>query len=231
MIDQIDFTHFSLFTLIAIYASGFLVSLTPCIYPMIPIVIGYLGNQTGGRRRRLLAALSFVLGLSLVYTAMGLAAALTGKMFGEVTMNIYVYVGFGIFLLFLGGSMMDWYSIPLPRFLQAGGDKAEGAVSLKTSFLVGASSGLVASPCSAPVVVSLLFYIATQKQFFRGAVMMLVFSLGMNTLLLILGISAGFVRTLPHPGIWMVAVKKLMAFLILGSGLYFIFRAGQLFQT
>ncbi len=223
--DNIDFTHLSFLTLGAVYASGFLVSLTPCDYPLIPIVIGYLGNQAGSPKRRFLAAVSYVSGLSLIYSALGIAAALTGRMFGDLTVNPYVYGGFGVLLLVLGGSMMDWYQIPLPRILQP---KTGRHPSLKMSFLVGALSGLVASPCSAPVMTSLLFYIASQKEIGRGALLMLVFSLGMNTLFLILGFSAGSLRSLPRPGVWMVVVKKVMALLILGSGVYFIFRAGQL---
>jgi len=226
--DKIDLTRWSFVTLAAVYGSGFLVSLTPCVYPLIPVVIGYLGPQGGGAKRRFLAALSYVFGLSLVYSALGVIAAFTGRIFGQMTTNPYVYVGFGVLLLALGGSMMDWYQLPLPRFLRPKAGGTEAPASLKTCLFVGASSALVASPCSAPVLTSLLFYISSQRQFLRGAILMTVFSLGMNTLFLILGVSAGFARNLPRSGVWMVAVKKLMALLILGSGLYFIFRAGQL---
>lgn len=225
---EIDLNHLSLVTLVSIYVAGFLISLTPCVYPMIPIVIGYLGNQTGSHKHRILAALSYVLGLSFVYSALGIIAALTGQMFGDMTVNSYVYFGFGLLLLVLGGSMMDWYYIPVPRFLQPKVGQAGTQTSLKTSFLVGASSGLVASPCTAPVMIGILLHIASERQILSGAIMMLTFSLGMNTIFLILGLSAGFVRSLPRSGIWMVVIKKVMAFLILGSGLYFIFQAGQI---
>lgn len=226
--NEIDLTHFSFFTLLTIYVAGFLISLTPCIYPMIPIVIGYLGNQKGSHKHRTLAALSYVLGLSLVYSALGVIAALTGQMFGDMTVNLYVYFSFGVLLLVLGGSMMDWYYIPVPRFLQPRVGPVGAKTSLKTSFLVGASSGLVASPCTAPVMIGILVHIASERQILRGAILMLTFSLGMNTIFLILGLSAGLLRTLPHSGIWMVVIKKAMAFLILSSGLYFIFQAGRL---
>jgi thiol:disulfide interchange protein DsbD len=225
---EIDLTYLSLYTLLAIYVAGFLVSLTPCVYPLIPIVIGYLGNQAGSNRHRILAALSYVSGLSLVYAALGVIAALTGKMFGDMTVNLYVYFGFGLLLLVMGGSMMDWYLIPLPQFLQPKVSPAGTKISLKASFLVGASSGLVASPCTAPVMISILFHIASERNILRGAILMLVFSLGMNTLFLFLGLSVNFLRALPRSGIWIVVIKKLMAFLILGSGLYFIFQAGRL---
>jgi thiol:disulfide interchange protein DsbD len=225
---EIDLTHLSFFTLFAIYTAGFLVSLTPCVYPLIPIVIGYLGNQAGSKRHCILAALSYVLGLSLVYAALGVIAALTGKMFGDMTVNLYVYFGFGLLLLVMGGSMMDWYYLPVPRFLQPQVSQAGGKSSLITSFLIGASSGLVASPCTAPVMLGILIHIAAEKQVLSGALLMLIFSLGMNTLFLILGFSASLIRTLPRSGIWMVVIKKTMAFLILGSGLYFIFQAGRL---
>lgn len=226
--SEADFGQFSLFTLISIYVAGFLVSLTPCVYPMIPIVIGYLGNQTGSPRQRFLSALAYVLGLSLVYSTLGVIAAMTGRMFGEMTVNPTIYFSFGVILLVLGGSMMDWFIIPLPSFLQPKPGQVHANRSMKTAFLVGATSGLVASPCTAPVMMGILLHIATTKQVLRGAILMLVFSLGMNTLFLLLGFSAGFLRTLPRSGVWLVVIKKGMAFLVMGSGLYFIFKAGQI---
>jgi len=210
-----------------VYLSGLATSLTPCVYPVIPIVVGYLGQQTGRWTERLGSAVFYVLGLSTVYSALGLIAAATGRMFGQMTTNPYVYILFGLFILFMGGSMMDWYAIPMPSFLQpkAGGTRK---ASLWGSFLVGASSGLIASPCTAPVLAAVLLYIASEKQFVRGSLLMFAFSMGMNTLLLALGFSAGLLRNLPRSGTWMVTIKKILAGLLLASGLYFIFRAGQL---
>lgn len=210
------------------YLSGLATSLTPCVYPVIPIVVGYLGQQTGRWTQRLTSAVLYVLGLSCVYSLLGLIAAATGRMFGQMTTNAYVYAGFGLFVLAMGGAMMDWYAIPLPRFLQPKADAVGAKPSLWGSFLVGASSGLIASPCTAPVLAAVLLYIASERQFVRGSLLMFSFSMGMNTLLLALGFSAGLVRNLPKSGGWMVVVKKILAGLLLASGLYFIFKAGQL---
>jgi len=225
---SLDLAHPTLLTFFLIYLAGVVTSLTPCVYPLIPIVIGYLGNRTGPWTHRFWAAIFYVLGLSLVYSALGIVAAASGKVFGQMTTNLYVYLIFGILILVLAGSLMDWYVIPTPGFLQPKSQHHSKKHSLSHAFLVGASSGFIASPCTAPVLGTLLFFIASQKAFVSGSLMMFTFSLGMNSLLLALGFSAGLLHHLPRSGHWMVIVKKALAMLLLASGLYFIFRAGQL---
>jgi thiol:disulfide interchange protein DsbD len=222
----VSFEHVSLGTFTAVYVSGLITSLTPCVYPIIPIVIGFLGSRTGSPAVRARGAVFYVLGLSLVYTVLGMIAALTGQMFGTLTSNPYVYLGFGILILALGGNMMDWYYIPLPGF-------GRGTTSMKESsvlgpFFIGISSGLVASPCTAPVLGGLLLFVASQKAIVSGGLLMFTFSIGMSTLLLAIGFSAGLVNYLPKSGGWMANVKKALALLLIGAGIYFVFMAGRL---
>jgi thiol:disulfide interchange protein DsbD len=224
-----DYASWSLSTFVLVYASGLATSLTPCVYPMIPIVMGYVGAGAGGLKARARGALLYVTGLSFIYALLGVAAAATGNMFGELTATPAVYVSFGVAVLILGGGMMGWYEIPVPRFLSgssATGEKPDE--SWWRPLLVGASSGVVASPCTAPVMGGILIYIASERQYFKGALLMLVFAAGMNTLLLAVGLFAGAVSVLPRSGAWMVAVKKVLALLLLGGGIYFIYRAGQI---
>lgn len=225
-----DLTQLSMASFIAVYVAGLATSLTPCVYPLIPIVIGYLGRQSGSLRLRFLNACCYVLGLSFVYCALGLVAALTGSFFGALTANSTVYVMFGIFMLVLGGSMMDLYSVPLPHWLQYKGkaDTATTQVSLTKSFLIGAASGIVATPCTAPVLAAILALVANSHQVVKGGLLMFTFALGMNTLLLGIGVSANLLAHLPRSGAWMVVIKKILALLLLATGVYFIFRAGQI---
>jgi cytochrome c-type biogenesis protein len=223
---NVDFTHLSIGTFIAVYIAGVVTSLTPCVYPIIPIVIGYLGSRTGGPAARIQGAVFYVLGLALVYTALGMIAALTGRIFGSLTSNPYVYIAFGIMLLVLGGNMMDWYTIPLPGF--GGGKEVGNKSSFFAPFFVGVSSGLVASPCTAPVLGGLLLLVATKKAIISGGLLMFAFSLGMSTILLIIGFSASLLTYLPKSGAWMIVVKKALALLLIAAGIYFIFMAGKL---
>lgn len=213
--DQIGFTTF-----LVVYVSGMITSLTPCVYPIIPIVVGFLGSREGGIKSRFKASLAYVLGLSLVYALLGVIAALTGSMFGDMTANPYLYLVFGVMLLALGGNMMDWYYVPMPNFIKKG---------TNAPFLMGVTSGLVASPCTAPVLAGLLLYVASKKAVISGGLLMFTFAIGMNTILLAIGFSASLATKLPKSGKWMVIVKKVLALMIISSGIYFIFKAGTLY--
>ncbi|MCB4791524.1 MAG: sulfite exporter TauE/SafE family protein [Elusimicrobia bacterium] len=224
---NIDLGNLSVGTFIAVYFAGVITSLTPCVYPIIPIVIGCMGSFSGSVGARIRGAVFYVVGLALVYTALGMIAALTGKMFGSLTTNPYVYLGFGIMVLALGGNMMDWYYIPLPGL--GGSTAVNDKPSFFTPFFMGVSSGLVASPCTAPVLGGLLLLVATKKAIISGGLLLFMFSLGMSTLLLVLGFSCSFLAFLPKSGNWMVKIKKALALLLIAGGIYFIFKAGQLY--
>ncbi|OGR62219.1 MAG: hypothetical protein A2X30_10410 [Elusimicrobia bacterium GWB2_63_16] len=200
-------------------------SLTPCVYPILPIVVGYLGSREGGARSRFLASLSYILGMALVYSALGMAAALTGSLFGELTTNNWVNLAFGALLLYLGGSMMEWYYIPMPNLPGLASESVKKSPVIGP-FVMGVTSGMVASPCTAPVMASLLVYVAAKKAVVTGGLLLFTFSMGLSTTLLVIGFFAG--SLMPRSGAWMVAVKKALAFLIIGAGIYFVYTAGTL---
>jgi len=222
---QVNLESVSLLTFFAVYVSGLVTSLTPCVYPILPIVIGFLGSREGGPGARLLAGASYIFGLSLVYTALGLAAALTGSLFGEVAASNWVHLSFGLLLLFLGGSMMDWYYIPMPNLPGLASQSVKKSPYLGP-FVMGLTSGTVASPCTAPVLGTLLAYVAAKKAVVAGGLLMFTFSLGLSTTLLAIGFFAG--TLMPKSGVWMEKVKRGLALLIIGAGVYFIYNAGTL---
>jgi thiol:disulfide interchange protein DsbD len=222
---QVNLESVSFATFLAVYVSGLLTSLTPCVYPILPIVIGYLGSREGGVRGRLLAGLSYVLGMALVYSALGLGAALTGSLFGSLTTNTWVYLAFGVLLLYLGGSMMDWYYVPMPNLPGLASESVKKSPFLGP-FVMGLTSGMVASPCTAPVLGTLLVYVAVKKALVTGGLLLFTFSMGLSTMLLAIGFFAG--SLMPKSGVWMVKVKKALAFLVLGAGVYFVYAAGKL---
>lgn len=215
----------SIGTFATVYAAGIVTSLTPCVYPILPIVVGYLGSRKGSPASRLAACVAYATGLALVYSGLGIAAALSGKLFGSLSANNWVYLAFGVLMLYLGGSMMDWYYIPVPNLPGRASDDARMPTILG-SFAMGVTSGFVASPCTAPVLGSLLLFVAMKKAVLTGFLLMFTFSMGMGTMLLAIGFFAG--SLLPRSGEWMVTVKKALALLIIAGGVYFIYTAGTL---
>jgi thiol:disulfide interchange protein DsbD len=215
---------------LTVYLGGVLVSFTPCVYPVIPITIGFIGARSGGSRGRgFLLSVIYVLGMAVTYTALGGVAALSGKLFGQMQTNPWVYVIMANLFLGMGLSMLGVFTLPvrIPPFiarLQPQGSP-KGLVG---SFLVGAASGLVMGPCTAPVLAVLLGYVATRQDLFYAMSLLFVFSVGMGTLLILLGTFAGMLANLPKSGPWMVGVSRLFGWLMIAAGQYFLIQAGML---
>lgn len=214
----------SLMSIPVAYAGGVLASLTPCVYPMIPIVLGVIGaSNVENRATGFTLSLSYALGLSLVYTVLGVIAAVTGGFFGEIATSPWSYLVFGNLCLVLSFWMMDWINIPIFSKNRTTGRKGHAGV-----FITGALSGIVAAPCTSPVLAGLLVYVAKTKDVAIGGSMLFSFSMGMTTLLILIGTFSGVMKSMPKPGEWMVRVKKAMALVLLVFGEYFIIRSGGL---
>lgn len=216
-----------------VFLAGVLTSLTPCIYPMIPITAAIVGGQTVGNEappRWRTAALTFayVIGLATVYSILGLIAGLTGTLFGTISTNPWLYFAMANMLVLAALAMLDVLPVRLPaalvqRAATAGtGGRAAGA------FVMGAMSGLVAAPCSAPVMAAVLTWVGATGSGTLGFVYLFVFSLGMCTLLVIVGLSSGAVSRLPRAGVWMVWVKRFFALLMLGVAEWYLIEMGKL---
>src|SRR5690242_19811135 len=210
-----------------LFAAGVLTSLTPCIYPMIPITAAIVGGQsTGGaqpgRWRPLLLSLAYAFGLAVVYSALGLFAGLTGTLFGTVSTNLCLYFAMANFLVIAGLAMLDVFPIRLPTSLMQRASTAGAGGRFSGALIMGAMSGLVAAPCSAPVMAAVLTWVATTRSAGLGFLYLFVFSLGMCTLLVIVGVSSGTLARLPRAGAWMVWVKRLFALLMLVMAEYYL---------
>lgn len=215
-----------------VFVGGVLTSLTPCIYPMIPITASLVGGQTSGvaapRWRPLTLTLSYVLGLALVYAALGLFAGLSGTLFGTVSTNPWLYFGMANLLVIAALAMVDVIPIRIPQGIAQRAANAGSGGQLAGTFAMGAASGLVAAPCSAPVMAAVLTWVSTTRSAVLGFVYLFVFSLGMSTLLVAVGLSAGTLSRLPHAGSWMMWVKKIFAIIMLGAAEYYLIKMGQL---
>lgn len=225
-----------------LFGAGVLTSLTPCIYPMIPITAAIVGNNAlagtssnhnnirqAPRHRIFALTLTYVLGLALVYAALGLFAGLTGTMFGTVSANPWAYFTMANFLLLAALAMLDVLPVRVPSALLNRAASVGSGSSLAGVFLMGAASGLVAAPCSAPVMAAVLTWVSTTHSAFWGFTYLFVFSLGMCTLLIVVGLFAGSVGRLPKAGLWMLTVKKIFAVVMLAMAEYYLIKMGQVF--
>ena len=216
-----------------VFLAGVLTSLTPCIYPMIPITAAIVGGQSVGgeaapRWRTVALTGAYVLGLASVYSLLGLVAGVTGTMFGTISTNPWLYFAMANVLVLAALSMLDVIPVRLPssvmrRAATAGtGGRAAGA------FVMGSMSGLVAAPCGAPVMAAVLTWVSTTGSAALGFVYLFVFSLGMCALLVAVGLSSGALSRLPRAGAWMLWVKRIFAFVMLGVAEYYLIEMGKL---
>ena len=216
-----------------LYLAGVLTSLTPCIYPMIPITAAIVGgaNADGTRppmARTLLLTLSYVVGLATVYAGLGVLAGLTGTMFGTVNTNPWLYFAMANLLLLSALAMLDVIPIRLPAALAGRAATAGTGGRMGGAFVMGAMSGLVAAPCGAPVMAAVLTWVTRTGSGVLGFVYLLAFSFGMCTLLVVVGLSSGAVARLPRAGAWMVQVKRFFALVMLGVAEYYLIEMGKL---
>jgi cytochrome c-type biogenesis protein len=215
--------------LVVLFVAGVATSLTPCIYPMIPITAGVLGGAGAGlrsRRRTALVTLVYVVGLALVYASLGLIAGLTGSLFGTISSNPWAYFVFGNLLLLAALAMLEVFAIAAPQRLVSWAARF-GGNSLGGAFLMGATSGLVAAPCGAPAFAAVLTWVATSQSAVWGFAYLFVFSLGMTAVLVVVGFAAGTAAALPRAGRWMVAVKRVSGLLMLAMAEYYFIKMGQ----
>ncbi|HVZ78057.1 MAG TPA: cytochrome c biogenesis protein CcdA [Gemmatimonadaceae bacterium] len=215
-----------------LFAGGVLTSLTPCIYPMIPITIAIVGGQSTGtaqpRLRPLFLTITYVVGLALVYSSLGLVAGLTGTLFGSISTNPWLYFAMANVLLLAALAMLDVLPVRLPAGLLARASATGTAGRFSGAFLMGAMSGLVAAPCSAPVMAAVLTWVTTTKSAVLGFLYLFTFSIGMSSLLVVLGASSGALARLPRAGAWMLWVKRIFALVMLGVAEYYLIKMGQL---
>ncbi|WP_035274446.1 cytochrome c biogenesis protein CcdA [Desulfogranum japonicum] len=205
------------------YLGGLLASLTPCIYPMIPITAGVIShsNLGGSKLRGFLLSLSYVAGMALTYALLGIFAAATGHFFGSVSTNPWTLIVVANLILLFALSMLDVFE--LPTVASSFTTKWQGVPGV---FIAGISSALVAGPCTAPVLGVLLTYVASTQNLGTGGILLFSFSLGMGTLLLVIGTFSSFLAAIPRSGLWMVRIKKIMGLCMLILAEYFFIKAG-----
>ncbi len=206
------------------FALGLLMSLTPCIYPMIPITVGILqAQQTKGTPsfiRNFGLACSYTLGISATFALMGLAASWAGQAFGSFMTHPLTILLIVALMIYSAFSLFGFYEIYVPKFLSSHGGGKGG--SIVSAFVFGTISGTVASPCLSPGLVFMLTLVATLKSAVAGFVLLFAFAIGLSLPLLIIGTFSGSLAMAPRAGSWMVEVKQFLGFVLLGMCFYFI---------
>ena len=207
--------------LIFVFLGGLALNLTPCVYPLIPITIGYFGGQSEGSTKKLfLMGLLFLVGMSITYSVIGVVTSLTGAVFGSLLQNTFVIIFVALVFVVLSLSMFGVYEFKLPDALVAKAGGAKGG--LYGAFFMGLTMGIVAAPCIGPFVLGLVTYVAAKGDPLYGFLMFFVLSIGLGFPYLFLAIFSGKIKKLPRAGEWMDGVKHVFGFILLGMAIYFL---------
>ncbi len=202
-------------------------SFSPCVYPLVPITLGFIGVKAGSSRLKgLILSLVYVFGLAVTYSILGLIASFTGRLFGQISSHPVSFFIIGNACIIAGLSFFDIININFTGIRLQNKIKMKG--DILSVFLLGLASGLIAGPCTAPALGTILLYVATKQNIFYGASLLFVFAYGMGFLLILVGTFSSFFMNLSRSGIWLARLKKLSGFILLGIGEYFLIKAGRL---
>lgn len=207
-------------TFLLVALAGLALNLTPCVYPMMSVTVAYFGGRSGDSRTRTIEhALLYVLGICITFSLLGVAAAVTGSLFGAALQQPMVLGGISVLMVALALSNFGLYQIRMPEVLmRAAGRGGEGALG---ALFMGLTMGIVGAPCIGPIVAALLLYVGAEQSPLLGFGLFFVLGLGMGLPYVALAVAAGKLRRLPRAGAWLGWVEWLFGFLLLGLALYF----------
>ncbi len=213
-----------LVTVLLIFLAGVLTSFTPCIFPMIPITIAVLSGREDEKSRvkRLVFVFVYILGIATTYSALGFAAASTGKLFGSLSGNPWILSITCALILIMALSMFGLFEIQTPLYLQNKLGIGKGKASLGGAFVTGLLAGIIASPCVGPVLVTLLGYVASKANPALGVALLFVYAFGLGSIFLVLSFFDNLVRKLPRSGPWMNFMKGLLGLALLWVFYYYL---------
>ena len=213
-----------LLTLGLIFLVGLALNLTPCVLPMIPVTIGYFGMQSEGSvGKRFALASSYVLGMVVMYAGLGVAAGMLGTAFGSFTTSPWFYVGEALIVGALALSMFGLYELRMPAALTQHATARSGYIG---AAMMGLLVGVVAAPCSGPVVIGLVSLVAATKNPVLGMGLFSVLGLGLGLPFLALGMFSGLSNALPRSGAWTEMTKRIFGVIMLYAALTFLVTGG-----
>ena len=210
-----------IWTLLGIFVGGMALNLTPCIYPLIPITISYFGGQSKRSQRKLaIHALCYIGGLSTTNSILGVVAAMTGGLLGALLQNPLVLTFVALVLVFFATSLFGLWELRMPYALTQAASKSYAGYMGST--FMGLTLGVVASACIGPFILGLLTWVASMGNPLIGFIVFFVLSLGLGLPLFFLALFSGQLENLPRSGEWVVWVRKLLGWVLVGMAAYFI---------
>lgn len=222
------FGEVSLFSYAAAYISGAALSFTPCVYPLVPIVIAVIGStDESSRRRNFYLALLYVAGMAITFSVLGVIAAATGALFGELRVNPVANLVIGNVILLFALSELGIIDIPAFSLSRAGAGKMISGKGVIPVFAMGLISGFIGAACVGPVLGTILLYIASTGNLVFGSSLLFVFAFGLGTLLIIAGVFTGILKNLGKHKKGMKAARVILAAAMILLAQYFIFMAGR----
>ncbi|RKH51289.1 hypothetical protein D7Y23_10560 [Corallococcus sp. AB050B] len=196
---------------LVVFAGGLLTAMTPCVYPLIPITVSVFGARKAEARGRSLAlTTSYIVGMGVVFSALGILAAKTGQAFGSMLGSPVVVIGLAVFLLALASSMFGAFELALPSSIQTKLSKV-GGTGIAGAFVMGSVSGFLAAPCTGPVLTGLLAFVAKSANTTLGATLLFIYALGIGVPFFLIGV---FTVRLPRGGVWMEWVKSVLGIML-----------------
>jgi thiol:disulfide interchange protein DsbD len=213
-----------IWTLLGIFAGGMALNLTPCVYPLIPITVSYFGGQASkndqGHRKLIAHGLCYMLGLAFTNSVLGVAAALTGGLMGSILQNPFVLVAIAVVLISFATSLFGLWELRLPSVVTQAAVKSYSGY-FGTLFM-GLTLGVVAAPCIGPFILGLLTWVASIGSPWLGFVVFFTLSIGLGLPLFFLAVFSGQLQKLPRSGGWMLWVRKVMGWVLVGMAVHFI---------
>jgi len=205
--------------LITVFLGGLALNLTPCVFPLIPITIGFFSQQTKGRSGNAFGlAFAYFLGIVLTYSVLGVLAALGGAIFGGALQNPIVVAVIVVVLLALAASMFGAWEIRPPAWaMQASG----GRSGVLGALIMGLLMGIIAAPCIGPFVIGLLTYVGQKGDPVFGFFVFFALAAGLGLPYLLLGTFTGLVNRLPASGVWMIGVRRVFGVILIAMAAYF----------
>jgi len=208
-------------TLFGLFLGGLALNLTPCIYPLIPITVSYFGGKSGGTKgKTIFHGVLYILGLAFTNSILGVFASLSGGMLGSALQNPIVLIVVAGILVSLGLSFFGLWEIRVPSGLTRLASKNFGGYF--GTFFMGLTLGIVAAPCLGPFLLGLLTYVGQQGDPFLGFLYFFVLSIGLGLPLAILAVFSGALEKLPVSGAWMVWIRKVLGWVLVGMAAYLL---------
>ncbi|RKH91703.1 hypothetical protein D7Y21_01615 [Corallococcus sp. AB045] len=204
---------------LVVFAGGLLTAMTPCVYPLIPITVSVFGARKAESRGRSLAlTTSYIVGMGVVFSALGVLAAKTGQAFGSMLGSPVVVLGLALFLLLLASSMFGAFELALPSSMQTKLSNVGGA-GIAGAFVMGSVSGFLAAPCTGPVLTGLLAFVAKSANTTLGATLLFIYALGIGVPFFLIGV---FTVRLPRGGVWMEWVKSVLGIMLVALAFSYV---------